>query len=159
MPKCAKVQGTLSSRSNLFKRLAGLLRVCRTSLGRFQTARKLLALWALTCACDSSDLKCAKVRDLTVSNDSQARNSEGSARRTRTLNHPCWQCIVTLNCPMFTGAGNRSLSKRSYTVFNVDIRFCLSSKAQILQFCSIREITREEKIQLVHKFMAYFYSL
>ena len=59
--KCSKVRGTLSLRSNACKRIASLPRVCRTSLGRFQSARKLLALWAFPCACAWSDLKCPKV--------------------------------------------------------------------------------------------------
>ena len=59
--KCPKVSGTYSLRSNAPKRIASLPRVCRTSLGRFQTARKLLELWASACACPLSDLKCQKV--------------------------------------------------------------------------------------------------
>ena len=51
----AHFMGTLRSRSKDCKRLAGLPRVCRTILGRFQTARKLLALWASSCACAGSD--------------------------------------------------------------------------------------------------------
>ena len=39
--KCPKVQGTLSLRSNACKRIASLPRLCRTSLGRFESARKL----------------------------------------------------------------------------------------------------------------------
>ena len=49
--KCPKVPGTFSFRSNACKRIASLPRVCRTSLGRFQSARKLLELWASPCAC------------------------------------------------------------------------------------------------------------
>ena len=60
--KCPKVRGTFSFRSNAWKRIASLPRVCRTSLGRFQSARKLLALWASACACAWSDLKCPKVQ-------------------------------------------------------------------------------------------------
>ena len=59
--KCPKVPGTFSLRSNACKRIACLPRVCRTSLGRFQSARKLLELWASPCACAWSDLKCPKV--------------------------------------------------------------------------------------------------
>ena len=59
--KCPKVPGTFSWRSNAWKRIASLPRVCRTSLGRFQSARKLLELWASPCACAWSDLKCPKV--------------------------------------------------------------------------------------------------
>ena len=59
--KCPKVPGTFSLRSNACKRIASLHRVCRTSLGRFQSARKLLELWASPCACACSDLKCPKV--------------------------------------------------------------------------------------------------
>ena len=59
--KCPKVPGTFSLRSNGCKRIASLPRVCRTSLGRFQSARKLLKLWASHCACAWSDLKCPKV--------------------------------------------------------------------------------------------------
>ena len=60
--KCPKVRGTFSLGSNASKRIASLPRVCRTSLGRFQSARKLLALWASPCACAWSDLKCPKVQ-------------------------------------------------------------------------------------------------
>ena len=60
--KCPKVQGTFSLRSNAWKRIASLPRVCRTILGRFQSARKLLALWPSSCACAWSDLRCPKVR-------------------------------------------------------------------------------------------------
>ena len=59
--KCPKVRGTFSLRSNACKRIASLPRVCRTSLGRFQSARKLLELWAFPCACAWSDLRCRKV--------------------------------------------------------------------------------------------------
>ena len=59
--KCPKVSGTFSLRSNAWKRIASLPRVCRTSLGQFQSARKLLELWASPCACAWSDLKCPKV--------------------------------------------------------------------------------------------------
>ena len=59
--KCPKVRGTFSLPSNPCKRIASFPRVCRTSLGRFQSARKLLALWASPCACAWSDLKCPKV--------------------------------------------------------------------------------------------------
>ena len=59
--KCPKVPGTFTFRSNACKRIASLPRVCRTSLGRFQRARKLLELWASPCACAWSDLKCPKV--------------------------------------------------------------------------------------------------
>ena len=59
--KCPKVPGTFSLRSNGCKRIASLPRVCRTSLGRFQSARKLLELSASPCACAWSDLKCPKV--------------------------------------------------------------------------------------------------
>ena len=59
--KCPKVPGTFSLRSNACKEIASLPRVCRTSLGRFQSARKLLELWASPCACAWSELKCPKV--------------------------------------------------------------------------------------------------
>ena len=59
---CPKVRGTFSLRSNACKRIVSLPRVCRTSLGRLQSARKLLALWASPCACTWSDLGCPKVR-------------------------------------------------------------------------------------------------
>ena len=59
--KCPKVPGTFSLRSYACKRIASLPSVCRTSLDRFQSARKLLELWAFPCACDWSDLKCPKV--------------------------------------------------------------------------------------------------
>ena len=60
--KCPKVRGTFILRSNAWKRIASLPRVCRTSLGRFQSARKLLACLASPCACVWSDLKYPKVR-------------------------------------------------------------------------------------------------
>ena len=60
--KCPKVWGTFSLRSNACKRIPTFPRVYRTSLGRFQSARKLLTLWAFPCACAWSDLKCPKVR-------------------------------------------------------------------------------------------------
>ena len=59
--KCPKVPGTFSLRSNACKQIASLPRVCRTSLGRFQSTRKLLELWASPCACAWSDLNCPKV--------------------------------------------------------------------------------------------------
>ena len=59
--KCPKVPGTFSLRSNAWKRITSLPRVCRTSFGRFQSTRKLLELWASPCACAWSDLKCPKV--------------------------------------------------------------------------------------------------
>ena len=59
--KCPKDPGTFTLRSNVCKRIASFPRVCRTSLGRFQIARKLLELWASPCACAWSDLKCPKV--------------------------------------------------------------------------------------------------
>ena len=60
--RCPKVPGTFSLRSNACKRIASLPRVSRTSLGRFQSARKLLTLWASRYACAWSHLKCPKVR-------------------------------------------------------------------------------------------------
>ena len=60
--KCPKVPGTFSLRSNAYKPIASLPRVCRTSLGQFQSARKLLEVWASPCACAWSDLKCPKVQ-------------------------------------------------------------------------------------------------
>ena len=59
--KCPKVPRTFSLRSNACKRMASLHRVCRISLDRFQSARKLLELWAFPCVCAWSDLKCPKV--------------------------------------------------------------------------------------------------
>ena len=56
--RCPKVPGTFTLRSNACKRIASLPRVCRTTLGRFQSARKLFELWASSCACAWSDLKC-----------------------------------------------------------------------------------------------------
>ena len=82
--KCAKVRGTLSSRPDHFKRLAGLPRVCRTSLGRFQTVRKLLTLWASACACAGSDLKCAKVRGILSSRSDHFKRLAGLPRVCRT---------------------------------------------------------------------------
>ena len=82
--KCAKVRGTLSSRSNDCKRLAGLPRVCRTILGIFQTARKLLALWASACACAWSDLKCTKVRGTLSSRSNDCKRLAGLPRVCRT---------------------------------------------------------------------------
>ena len=58
---CPKVPSTFSLRSNACKRIASLPRVCRTSLDRFQSGRKLLELWASPCACAWSDLKCPKI--------------------------------------------------------------------------------------------------
>ena len=81
---CAEVRGTLSSRSNVFKRLAGMPRVCRTSLGRFRTARKLLALWASTCACGASDLNCAEVRGTLSSRSNVFKRLAGLPRVCRT---------------------------------------------------------------------------
>ena len=75
--KCAKVRGTLSSRSNVCKRLGGLPRVCRTSLGRFQTASKLLEPWAFVCACAASDLKCAKFRGTLSSRSNACKRPTG----------------------------------------------------------------------------------
>ena len=60
--KCPRVRGTFSLRSNACNRIARLPRVCRTCFGRFQCARKLLALWASACTCAWSDLKCPKVQ-------------------------------------------------------------------------------------------------
>ena len=54
--------GTFSLRSNACKRIASLPEVCRTSLGRFQSARKLLELWASTFAWAWSNLKWPKGR-------------------------------------------------------------------------------------------------
>ena len=59
--KSPKVPGTFTLRCNARKRMVSLPRVCRTSLGRFQSARKLLVLWASPYACAWSDLKCPKV--------------------------------------------------------------------------------------------------
>ena len=59
--KCPKIPLTFSLRSNACKRMVSLPSVCRTSLGRFQSARKLLELWSSPCACDWSDLKSPKV--------------------------------------------------------------------------------------------------
>ena len=41
--------------------MVSLPRVCKTSFGRFQIARKLLELWASPCACAWSYVKCPKV--------------------------------------------------------------------------------------------------
>ena len=60
--RCPKIQGKFSLRSNACKRIASLPRVCRTSWGRFQSARKLLALWAFLCACAWSEIRCPKVQ-------------------------------------------------------------------------------------------------
>ena len=60
--KCPKVQTTFSLRSNAQRvAIASLPRVCRTSLGGFQSSRNLLELFASPCACAWSDLKCPKV--------------------------------------------------------------------------------------------------
>ena len=83
--KCAKVLGTLRSRSNDCKRLAGLPRVCRTILGRFQTARKLLALWASSCACAGCDLKCVKVLGTLSSRSNDCKRLAGLPRVCRTI--------------------------------------------------------------------------
>ena len=81
----AKVLGTLISRSNDCKRLAGLPRVYRTILGRFQTARKLLALWASACACAGSDLKCVKVLGTLSSRSNDCKRLAGLPRVYRTI--------------------------------------------------------------------------
>ena len=81
----AKVLGTLSSRSNDCKRLADLPRVCRTILGQFQTARKLLALWASSCACAGSDLKCVKVLGTLSSRSNDCKRLAGLPRVYRTI--------------------------------------------------------------------------
>ena len=75
--KCPKVPGTFTLRSNACKGIASLPRVCRTSLGRFQSARKPLQLWASPCGCAWSDLKCRKFHvdllcDLMLANESPA---------------------------------------------------------------------------------------
>ena len=82
--KFAKVLCTLSSRSNDCKRLAGLPRVCRTILGRFQTARKLFELWASSCACAASDLKFAKVLCTLSSRSNDCKQLAGLPRVCRT---------------------------------------------------------------------------
>ena len=84
-PRWAKVLGTLSSRSNDCKRLADLPRVCRTILGRFQTVRKLLALWAAACACAGSDLKCVKVLGTLGSRSNDCKRLAGLPRDYRTI--------------------------------------------------------------------------
>ena len=81
----AKVLGTLSSRSNDCKRLAGLPRVYRTILGRFQTARKLLALWASACACAGSDLRWVKVLGTLISRSNDCKRLAGLPRVYRTI--------------------------------------------------------------------------
>ena len=83
--KCVKVLGTLSSRSNDCKRLAGLPRVYRTILGRFQTARKLLALWASACACAGSDLRWAKVLGTLSSRSNDCKRLADLPRVCRTI--------------------------------------------------------------------------
>ena len=75
LSRVPEVCDALSSRSNACKWLAGLPRVCRKSLIRFQNARKLCPLWARACAVPY--LGCTKfvmlyVRVLTLANDSQA---------------------------------------------------------------------------------------
>ena len=115
--RCPKVQGTFSLRSNACKRIASLHRVCRTSLGRFQSARKLLALWAFPCACAWSDLKCPKVRG-TFSLRSNAckriaslprvcRTSLGRFQNARKLLElwasPCACASSDLRCPKVRG--------------------------------------------------------
>ena len=77
LPRVREVCDALSSRFNACKWLAGLPRVCRKSLGRFQSAWRLCLLWAPACACTSPYLGCAKfvalyVCDLKLANDSQA---------------------------------------------------------------------------------------
>ena len=80
-----KVLGTLSSRCNDCKRLAGLPRVYRTILGRFQTARKLLALWASACACAGSDLRWAKVLGTLSSRSNDCERLADLPRVCRTI--------------------------------------------------------------------------
>ena len=81
----AKVLGTLISRSNDCKRLAGLPRVYRTILGRFQTARKLFALWAAACACAGSDLRWAKVLGTLSSRSNDCKRFADLPRVSRTI--------------------------------------------------------------------------
>ena len=115
--KCPKVPGTFSLRSNACKRIASLPRVCRTSLGRFQRARKLLELWASPCACAWSDLKCPKVPG-TFNLRSNAckriaslprvcRTSLGRFQRARKLLElwasPCACAAPYLKCPKVPG--------------------------------------------------------
>ena len=115
--KCPKVPGTFSLRSNARKRIASLPRVCRTSLGRFQSARKLLELWASPCACAWSDLKCPKVPG-TFSLQSNAckriaslprvcRTSLGRFQSARKLLElwasPCACAWSDLKCPKVPG--------------------------------------------------------
>ena len=121
--KCVKVLGTFSSRSNDCKRLAGLPRVCRTILGRFQTARKLLALWASACACAGSDLRWAKVLGSLSSRSNDCKRLAGLPRVYRTIlgrfqsarkllelwASPCACVCSDLKCPKVRG----TLSLRS----------------------------------------------
>ena len=115
--KCPKVPGTFSLRSNACKRIASLPRVCRTSLGRFQSARKLLELWGSPCACAWSDLKCPKVPG-TFSLRSNAckriaslprvcRTSLGRFQSARKLlelwGSPCGCAWSDLKCPKVPG--------------------------------------------------------
>ena len=115
--KCPKVPGTFTLRSNACKLSASFPRVCRTSLGRFQSARKLLEHWFSPCACAWSDLKCPKVSGTfslrsnackrIASLPSVCRTSLGrfqSARKlSRTLGLPCACAWSDLKCPKVPG--------------------------------------------------------
>ena len=82
--KCPKVPGTFTLRSNACKRLASLPRVCRTSLGRFQRARKLLEHWASPCACAWSDLRYPKVPGTFTLRSNACKRIASSPRVCRT---------------------------------------------------------------------------
>ena len=115
--RCPKVQGAFSLRSNACKRIASLPRVCRTSLGRFQSARKLLELWVSPCACAWSDLKCPKVpgtfflrsnaRKRIASLPRVCRTSLGRFQSARKLlkfwASPCACAWSDLKCPKIPG--------------------------------------------------------
>ena len=115
--RCPKVWGTFSLRSNACKGIASLPRICRTILGRFQTARKLLELWASPCACVWSHLKCPKVRGTLslgcnaskriVSSPRVCRTSLGRFQSARNLLElwvsPCACAWSDLRCPKVWG--------------------------------------------------------
>ena len=86
--KCAKIRGTLSLRSNACKRLAGLPRVCRKNLGRFQSARKLFPLWAFECACAGHDLRCAKVWGILSSRSNACKKTRRLAQSLQNKFRP-----------------------------------------------------------------------
>ena len=101
--KCPKVRGTFTLRSNACKGMVSLPRVCRTSLGRFQNARKLLEPWASPCACAWSDQECPKVQG-TFSLQSNARKTNRQlAQSLQNKSGPtpkCQETFSTMHLPL-----------------------------------------------------------